>query len=92
MAGKDQARMVAGVCSFLSFSTTLIPLMGLSIDNIRVTSNVRTASLLFFVIMLIDNFCFAIFGLKMPLYVIVTGILILIGVAVIYKLSKMDDI
>ena len=83
--------LVAGIGSLISFTIALLPMMGISYENTRVVVNVRSASTVFFLIMLINNFGFALWGVRMPLYVIITGILTLLDLSIICKLSKMND-
>lgn len=92
IANGHENHIVAGIASLISFTVTLLPTMGISYENTRVAVNVRSASTIFFLIMLINNFGFALWGVRMPLYVIITGILTLVDLLIIYKLSKMDDI
>lgn len=82
--------IVALIGSFISFTISLFPMMGIRYENSRIAVNVRSASAVFFLIMLINNFGFALWGVRMPLYVIITGILALVDLSIIYKLSKMD--
>ena len=89
--GKEQD-IFCGICSTICFLFTAIPIVGLKYESGRMGVNVRILSGLFFVAFLISHFCFAYFGVKMPLYVIVNGILLVIFFALLYKLSEMREV
>ena len=78
---------ICGVGSGVCFVTTLIPMMGLQYESTRQGTNIRILSSVFFVIFLISHFCFAIFGVKMPFYIISNGILLIIYLAIYYKIQ-----
>jgi 3-oxoacyl-(acyl-carrier-protein) synthase len=61
-------------------------------DNTRVSVNFKVWSALMFVVMVISNFCFAGFGVKMPWYVVVTACLLVLHVGVAWSLFKMKNI
>lgn len=74
-----------GVCSSACILSTLIPILGLQYNSVRIGINIRALSGLFLAIFLISHFCYAIFGILMPSYLIVNGVLLLIYFAVLYK-------
>lgn len=86
------ARWVTATGGFVCFASMIVPLIGVAFDNSRVAASVKAASILFLVILLIVNFSFAVLGVRIPLYVIVTALILLVGLTVIYKLSQMDDL
>lgn len=85
-------KWVIAIGGFLSIASMLVPLMGAKFDDSKITISVKTASTLFLVIILIENFCFATFGTRIPLYIIITALSMLIAVAVVYRLSQTKDI
>ena len=84
--------VLCGVGSSICFMATLIPTIGLQYESGRLGVNVRVFSVIFFVIFLISHFCFAGFGVKMPYYIICNGILLVIYLAIFYKMQGVKDI
>lgn len=78
--------MLCGIGSSICFLATLVPIMGLQYTDGRLGVNIRIFSLLFFILFIISNFCFAGYGIKMPLYLILNGVALLIYLAVLYKM------
>lgn len=92
VAAGDPNEALCGVVSTVCFLATLIPMMGIKYESARLATNIRVFSALFFVIFLISHFCFAGFGIKVPYYVVVNGILLLIYLAAFYKMQSVRDI
>ena len=88
--GQEQDTL-CGICSTVCFLATLIPALGLQYDSVRIGTNIRVLSGLFFISFLISHFCFANYGIKMPLYVILNGILLVIYLRVFYKISSAQE-
>lgn len=89
--GKDNDTL-CGIASGVCFIATLLPVVGLQYESGRLGTNIRIVSVLFFIIFLISHFCFAGFGITMPSYVIVNGLILLIFVAIFYKMSNIKNI
>ena len=83
---------LCGIGSTVCFIATLIPAFGLSYESSRLGTNIRVLSALFFVVFLVSHFCFAGFGVKMPYYIICNGIILVIYLAIIYKMSNIKII
>ncbi|MGM9856903.1 MAG: hypothetical protein ACI30Y_03770 [Candidatus Limisoma sp.] len=66
--------------------------MGLQYETGRLGVNIRIISSLFFTIFAISHFCFAGFGVKMPYYIIVNGIMLMIYLAIFYKMQGIKNI
>lgn len=92
VAKGDENNIVCGVCSCICFAATLIPTMGLQYDSSKLGVNIRIFSAIAFVIFAISHFCFAGFGVNMPYYVIVNGILLMLFIAIFYKLQGVNNI
>lgn len=92
VASEDTNAAICGIGSLLSFCATLIPTIGLHYKTLRLGTNIRIISALFFTMSLISQFCFAGFGIKMPYYVIVNGIILTVYFAIFYKLQRVKDI
>lgn len=84
--------LVCGISSTICFIATLIPSIGISYESGRVGTNIRVLSTLFFVIFLICHICFASFDLILPYYIIVNGILLLIYMAIFYKMAQSQEV
>lgn len=92
IANGDENGAICGICSGICFAATLIPLMGLQYETGRLGVNIRVLSLVFFVIFLISHFCFAALGVKMPYYIILNGIILIIYLFIFYKMQGVKDI
>lgn len=84
--------LICGICSSICLLTTIIPAMGLMYDSGRIGANIRVLSFLFLIIFLISHFCFAIWGVIMPTYLIINGILLILYLAVFYKIANIKNI
>ena len=84
--------MVCGIGSGICFAVTLIPTMGIQYKSARLGVNIRVFSVLFFIVFAISHFCFAGFGVKMPYYIIVNGIMLMIYLAIFYKMQCVKDV
>ena len=79
--------VVCGVCSALCFLCTLIPTFGISHEYPRISTNLRVLSIVFFLLFVVSHFCFATFGVRMPYYVIVNALALLIYLAIYYGIG-----
>lgn len=92
VASGDGNDAICGIGSGICFVATLIPTIGLQYKSGNLGVNIRLLSAIFFIIFVISNFCFAGFGVKMPYYIIVNGILLMIYLVVFYKLQGIKNI
>ena len=83
--------MLCGICSTVCFLATLIPSIGLRYESDRIGTNIRVLSGLFFIAFLASHFYFANYGIKMPLYVILNGILLVIYLGIFYKINSAQE-
>ena len=84
--------IICGVGSTVCFIATLIPTLGLNYESGKLGTNIRVLSAIFFFVFLISNLCFAGFGVIMPYYIISNGIILVIYLAIIYKMSNIRTI
>lgn len=84
--------IICGIGSTVCFIATLIPTIGLNYESGKLGTNIRVLSILFFVVFLIINFCFAGYNVKMPYYIICNGIVLIVYMAIIYKMSNIKTI
>jgi len=84
--------VLCGVCSGIASFVTLIPFMGLQYESDRLGINVRIFCILFFLIFLAINLYYAYTGVVMPYYTTFNGILLIIYLAIVYKLINIKDI
>lgn len=91
-ANGDENDVLCGICSSVCLLSTLVPTIGLQYERGRIGVNVRVLSVLFFLVFLISHFCFAIWGVTMPSYVIVNGILLVIFLSILYKMVNLKDV
>ena len=92
MASEDTNAAICGIGSLLCFCVTLIPAIGMSYETLGIGTNIRIVSALFFIVFLISLFCFAGFGVKMPYYIIINGIILIIYLAIFYKMQRVKEI
>lgn len=71
---------------------TLGAAMAIKMENIKVGVNLKVWSALMFIVMLISNFCFAGFGVKMPWYVVITVCLLVLHVGVAMNIASAKDV
>ena len=89
--GQEQDTL-CGICSTICFLATLIPAIGIRYESERIGTNIRVLSGMFFVAFLVSHFYFANYGIQMPLYVILNGILLVIYLGIFYKIQGLKDI
>lgn len=83
---------------YVAIGTTIsvILTLGMAIackhNNNKVGINLKVWSWLMFIVMLITNFCFAGFGVKMPWYIVVTVCLLVIHLGVVKSISNVKDV
>ena len=92
VASGEENDMVCGISSGICLATTLIPTIGIQYESGRLGTNIRVFSALFFILFAISHFCFAGFGVKMPYYIIVNGIMLMIYLAIFYKMQGVKDV
>lgn len=84
--------MLCCIFSSACFVATLVPAIGLSYSSEQLDVNTRILSVLFLMVFMVSHFCFAGWGVKMPYYLIVNGLLLLIYLALIYKTQDMKNV
>lgn len=83
------------VCLFVSticLLATLIPIMGFQYSSTRLGVNIRILCIIFFILFMAINFAFAGLGISMPAYVIINGILLVIYLAILYKINSINNV
>lgn len=86
LAFPDDNAVICGIGSFLSFGFSLVTTLGIRCQCRRGNINMKALSMLSFILLAVSNFTFALFGVKMPLYIIVNGILVLCFFIIYYNL------
>ena len=79
--------IIGGLMSFLTLAATF----GITINRQGKSVNIKVVSLIFFVLGLISNLIFAYVHCKIPTYIIVNGLIMLIWLLIVYGLSKAED-
>ena len=79
------------LCGIASFAT-LIPFMGLQYESDRLGINIRIFCVLFLLIFLALNLYYAYTGVVMPYYTTFNGLLLIVYLAIVYKLINIKDI
>ena len=83
----DPNDIVVGIGTGVSILLTLGCVLGVSIENGRMNVNMKAWSITAFIIVVVINLCFAVFGVSIPYYVIVLALLLVIHLGVVWKLS-----
>ena len=84
--------MLCGLCTTICTMSTLITTIGLNYTTVRLGVNIRIFSFLILIIFLISHFCFASFGVTAPYYIVFNGILLLLYLAIFYKMQNIKSI
>jgi len=84
----SENKLLLSVGSFAFLTLTLLLTIGISFDFPRTSTNVRTVSVIFFLVALTSNFIFSFFSFSVPLYIIANGILILLYTLITYSIAK----
>lgn len=87
----DSNDIIVGIGTGISVLLTLGCLLGLSLKDKRQNMNMKAWSCVAFIIVAIANFCFAVFGVAMPYYVIVLVLLITGHLWIIHKLIIVQE-
>ena len=74
--------------SFVELFLSSFIVLGIRFELNRTTTLVRTTSSIFFIVFLITNILFSLFPFSKPLFVIVSGLLVLTCVLIVYSLLK----
>ena len=74
--------------SFVELFLSSFLVLGIRFELNRTTTLLRTTSSIFFVVFLITNIVFSFFSFSKPFFIIANGLLVLIGVLIVYSLLK----
>lgn len=81
-----------GIGSTVCFAMTLVPVVGVHYECVRLGINLRVLAALFFFLFLVSQLCFAVFGIELSNYLIVNGLLLLVYLLVFYKLQEIKNV
>ncbi len=84
--------IMAGIVSFVCFVAVLIPIMGMCYSTSRLGVNIRILSIIAFILFTAVNFIYAAYGVSVPSYIILNGIILIIYLAIFYKMNGIDSI
>lgn len=84
--------VLCGVCSGVTSFATIFPYMGLQYESERLGINIRVFCVLFLLIFTAVNLYYAYTIVVMPYYTTFNGILLIIYLAIVYKLINIKDI
>lgn len=88
----DHNDIIVGIGTAISVISTLGAGISISHGSSKVNVNMKVLCLVSFVLLMIVNFCYAGFGVSMPYYVIVIGLLLIIFVGFFKKIADINDI
>lgn len=77
--------------TFIELFISSLFVLGLNFKLNRTTLNVRVVSSIFFFVFLITNLIFSLFDFSRQTYIIINGLIILIGVLIVYSLVKLKQ-
>lgn len=89
---KNDLNILVAIGTDITVLITLGGAIALKLENTRVSINQRVWSGVMFVVMLIANFSFAAFGVKMPWYPVVLACLLVIHLGVARSIANVKDI
>ena len=91
-ANSDTNDLIVGIGTGVSTLLTLGCVMGLSLNEGPINVNLKSWSIVAFIVLTIANLCFASFGVSMPYYIIVLILLLVIHSWVVWKLSTITKL
>lgn len=89
---KNNLDILVAIGTAITVLMTLGGAIALRLENTRVSINQRVWSGVMFVVMLIANFCFAGFGVKMPWYPVIIACLLVIHLGVARSIANVKDV
>jgi len=89
---KNNLDILVAIGTGITVMITLGGALALRLENTRANVNQRVWSGVMFVVMLIANFCFADFGVKMPWYPVIIACLLVIHLGVARSIANVKDI
>lgn len=84
----DPNHILVGIGTGLSVISTLVCVIGISVEDSRRSINIKVWSLASFVVIVAVNLCFARIAVTMPYYIIAISILFVIHLWVVWKLTS----
>lgn len=91
-SNKDYNDIIVGIGTAISVIATLGAGISISHENSKVNTNMKVLCLVSFVLLMIVNFCYAGFGVSMPYYVIVIGLLLIVFIGIFKKIAEINEI
>lgn len=91
-SNNDQNDVIVGLGTAISVLLTLGTGLGFSLEDSRGNVNMKILCLVAFVLLMIVNFCYACFGVSMPYYVIVVGLLLIAVIGIFKKITDIKDL
>ena len=89
---KDNLDILVAIGTGLTILITLGGAIALKLENTRVSINQRVWSGVMFVVILVANFCFVGFGVKMPWYPVIIACLLVIHLGVARSIANVKDV
>lgn len=83
--------VVVGVCGGLSLAATLVPIVGVHFEDSSKAVNSKVLAGVVFVLLLVVNLAFAIISVKMPYYLILTLLIVLIYICVLHAINTAKE-
>ncbi len=79
---------IVSISSFLLLALTLVFTTSIKFDLPRTATNIKTTSVLFFVISIICNLIFSLISFSIPIYIIVNGIILMVYILILYSINR----
>ena len=92
IAEGEKNDIVCGIASKTCITAFLVTIVGLQNDSNKLGINIKIMSSLFLFVFLISHFCFAAICIKMPYYIIINGILLLIYIVILYRMNQIKKL
>lgn len=92
ICGNDPHAVIGWVVTFIVMASVLVPLIGLNHESRRISVNVKTMCTAMTFVFLVLNVIYAVVGIRMPSYVIINAIILILYLIGLYKLIQIKDI
>ncbi len=92
IASGEPNDIICGVVSLVCFTATLIPTVGFKYNSRRLGVNLRVLSSIVFIVMLVINVIYASTRIVVPNYMIINGVILILYIISLYRLSKIKEV
>ncbi|MDE5868853.1 MAG: hypothetical protein K2H18_01355 [Muribaculaceae bacterium] len=92
ICGEDPNSVIGWIVTSITMLGTLVPLIGLQYTSPRISLNIKALTTTMAILFLAINIIYAVIGIRMPSYVIINSILLVLYLIGIYRLIQISDV